>query len=67
MVLILVGALVWGSSAYIDSFVNGVAEVQDGVMTVTFEDEAKAEKVEAGMNVTVGGTSSAIKTAWPRP
>ena len=58
--LILAGALIWGSFAYIDSFVTGTAEVKDGVMTVTFEDEALAKNVKAGMNVTVGDTASAI-------
>lgn len=58
--LILAGALIWGSFAYIDSFVTGTADVKDGVMTVTFEDEALAKNVKAGMNVTVGDTASAI-------
>ena len=58
--LILAGALIWGSFAYIDSFITGVAEVENGVMTVSFDDEAKTKNVEAGMNVTVGDTSSAI-------
>ena len=35
--LILAGALIWGSFAYIDSFVTGTAEVKDGVMTVTLK------------------------------
>ena len=58
--LILAGALIWGSFAYIDSFVTGTAEVKDGVMTVTFEDEALAKNVKAGMNVAAGDTVSAI-------
>lgn len=58
--LILVGALIWSSFAYIDSFVTGTAEVRDGIMTVTFEDEELAKNVMAGMNVTVGDTTSAI-------
>ena len=60
VVLILAGMLVWGSSAYIDSFVTGAAEVKGGVMTVTFEDEALAKNVKPGMNVAVGNTSSPI-------
>lgn len=60
VVLILAGMLVWGSFAYIDSFVAGIAEVKDGVMTVTFEDEAAAKNVKSGMNVTVGDTASPI-------
>ena len=60
VVLILAGALIWGSFAHIDSYVTGVAEVRDGIMTVTFEDESMAKNVEAGMEVTVGNTSSPI-------
>ena len=60
VVLILAGMLIWGSFAYIDSFVTCTAEVKDGVMTVTFEDEAPAKNVKAGMNVTVGDTASPI-------
>ena len=60
VVLILAGMLIWGSFAYIDSFVTCTAEVKDGVMTVTFEDEASAKNVKAGMNVTVGDTASPI-------
>ena len=58
--LILAGALIWGSFAYIDSFVSGTAEVKDGVMTITFEDEGLAKNVKAGMNAAVGDTASAI-------
>ncbi len=60
VVLILAGMLIWGSFAYIDSFVTCTAEVKGGVMTVTFEDEASAKNVKAGMNVTVGDTASTI-------
>ena len=59
-VLILAGALIWGSFAYIDSFVTGNAEVKSGVMTVSFEDETMAKNIETGMNVTVGDTTATI-------
>ncbi len=58
--LILAGALLWGSFAYIDSFVSGDAVVKNGVMTVSFEDETMAQNVKAGMSVAVGDTSSPI-------
>ena len=60
VILILAGALLWGSFTYIDSFVTGTAEVEGGVMTVSFEDETMAKNLEAGMNVTVGDTSATI-------
>lgn len=60
VVLILLGMLVWGAFAYIDSSVTGSAVVEKGVMTVYFEDETMAKNVKAGMNVAVGSTSSPI-------
>ena len=67
VVLILAGALLWGSFAYIDSFVTGTAEVENGVMTVTFGDDTMAKNVKAGMNVTVGDTASAIVSVGHAP
>lgn len=66
-VLILAGGLIWGASAYIDSFVTGSAEVKNGVMTISFEDETLARNVEAGMNVTVGDTETAIVSVGYTP
>ena len=60
VILILAGALIWGSFAYIDSFAAGVGEVKNGVMMVTFEDDTLAKNVKAGMNITVGDASCAI-------
>ena len=60
--LLLVGMLIWGSFAYIGSFVDGNAAVENGMMTLTFDDETFAGNVEPGMNVTVGGTTSTIKS-----
>ena len=59
--LILVGGIIWGSVTYINSFVTGTAEVKDGVMTVTFDDSEFTQEVQAGLEVTVGDTSSTIK------
>ena len=57
---LLVGTLIWGCFTYIGSAVDGVATVEDGVMTVRFADPALEKNVEAGMSVTVGETASAI-------
>lgn len=65
--LILVGALIWGSFAYIDSFVTGTAEVKNDVMTISFEDDAMAKNVKVGMNVTVGDTESTIVSVGYTP
>ncbi len=60
VVLLLIGTLVWACFTDIGSSVNGVAAVDSGVMTVRFEDTGLEKNVEAGMLVTVGGTSSPI-------
>ena len=67
VIVLLVGTLIWGSFTYIGSTVSGSAHVENGVMTVTFEDEALAKKVEAGMCVTVGDTRSAITSVGYGP
>ena len=62
IILLLVGMLIWGSTAYIDSFAAGTAQVRDGSMIVLFDDAELARNVEAGMSVTVGETSSVIRS-----
>ncbi len=60
IILLLVGMLIWGSTAHIDSYAAGTAQVQDGRMIVVFDDSELAANVKAGMSVTVGETSSLI-------
>ncbi len=60
VIVLLAGLLIWGSVATIDSFASGTALVEDGVMTVRFDEEALAGNVEAGMTVSVGESSSVI-------
>ena len=62
IILLLVGMLIWGSTAYIESYAAGTAQVQDGSMLVFFEDAELARNVEAGMSVTIGETSSVIRS-----
>ena len=60
VILLLAGMLVWASFANIDSFATGTAQVEDGRMTIHFDDEKLSEKVEAGMTAKVGDTDSVI-------
>lgn len=60
VILLLVGLLIWSTFAYIGSYVEGVAVVKDGTMTVHFDDGTFAGNVQEGMEVTVGETSSTI-------
>ncbi len=62
VILLLVGALIWGSTATFDSYAVGTAQVQDGNMVVYFDDAQHAKSVKAGMSVSVGETESAINS-----
>jgi len=54
VVLLIAGLLVWFSVTSVESYAAGRAEVRSGVLTLTFDDNEKAENVEVGMNVMVG-------------
>ena len=60
VLVLLIGFFVWASFAYIDSFADGTAQVENGVMTVHFDDESDAIRVTPGMDVTAGGASFPI-------
>ena len=54
-VLLLLGSLlIWSAVTAVESYAAGTAEVQGGVLTLTFDDGEKAENVEVGMNVKIG-------------
>ena len=60
-VLLLLGSLViWSAVTSVESYAVGTAEVQDGVLTLTFEDAKKAENVEVGMNIRIGEYSTPV-------
>jgi len=57
VVIILIGALVWSTVTYINSYVSGTAEVKDGVMTIALERDAPfAEQIAVGQEAFVGDT-----------
>ena len=60
IILLLVGLLIWSAFAQIDSFAAGTAKVENGQMTVVFDDAQQAQNVEVGMSVTVGDNESTI-------
>ena len=62
VILLLVGLLVWGSFTYIDSVAYGSAEVSGGSMTLRFDDERAANNLEPGMRVTIGDSSTEIRS-----
>ena len=60
IILLLAGLLYWSSVTTIESYVTGTAEVKGGVMTIRFDDQQFAKKVEAGMTVSAGDTQTAV-------
>ena len=62
VILLLAGLLVWGSFARIDSFASGTARVENGEMTIVFDDAAAGGNVEPGMTVRIGDVSVPVKS-----
>ena len=62
VLVLLAGMLIWSSVAYISSFAEGSATVENGMMTVRFYDEEQAGRVESGMDIVVGDVSFPIKS-----
>ena len=67
ILLLIIGGIIWSSVTYINSVVNGTAEVRGGHMTVTFDDDQFAQNVQAGLDVTVGDTKSTILSVGWNP
>ncbi len=60
VIILLAGMLIWASLTYIGSYADGTAQVENGVMTVRFEDPQQAKNVEVGMTVKVGDVSATV-------
>lgn len=54
VILLLGGLLVWSGVSSVESYAAGTAELQNGVLTLSFDDEEKAAYVEPGMTIEVG-------------
>ena len=54
--LLIVSLLIWSSVTAVESYAAGKAQVQDGVLTLVFDDTKKAENIDIGMDVRVGDT-----------
>ena len=67
IIVLLTGAVIWASFLYIGSFAEGTAQVENGVMTIRFEDETFAGNVEPGMDVAAGETHSVISSVGRSP
>ena len=62
VIILLAGMLIWSSVASITSFVPGFAQVENGSMRISFDDEELAQKVESGMTVVAGESESRISS-----
>ena len=62
VILLLAGLLIWSSTATIESYTEGSAQVQNGVMTIRFHDQQFTNKVEKGMPVRAGDTETVISS-----
>ena len=54
VILLLASLFVWSGVTAMESSAAGTAEVKDGLLTLCFDDAAKAENVAVGMNIRVG-------------
>lgn len=62
VILLVTSLFVWSSVTAMESYAAGTAEVRNGVLTLTFADEEKAENVKAGMNVQIGDYRAPVLT-----
>ena len=60
VILLLVGMLIWASTSNIDSYAYGTAQVENGNMRISFDDQQAAGNVESGLTVIVGETRSTV-------
>ena len=67
VIVLLAGLLVWSAFTSIGSAAHGIAAVENGVMTLSFDDASLAQNVEAGMKVSVGESESIIRSVGRRP
>ena len=62
VIILLAGIMVWGSFTTIESFAGGTAQVEDGVLTLYFEDANIADSVEPGMDIIVGDDVMTVRS-----
>ena len=60
VILSLASLFVWSGVTAVECYATGRAEVSGGVLTMTFDDAEKAEKVEVGMDVQVGDRETPV-------
>ena len=62
VIILLVSLILWSNFAVIESSVSGTAQAEGGGMSISFEDQKSAGKVEEGMTVSVGGVRTVVSS-----
>ena len=62
IVLLIGGLLLWSGFTTIESYATGTASAVGGELVVTFDDQAKASKVQPGMEMEVGDVHTEVLT-----
>ena len=60
IIILLAGLILWSSIATIESYTEGSAQVQNGLMTIRFTDQQFAKEVKKGMPVRAGDTETVV-------
>ena len=60
VIIFLGGVLIWSSFTSFESYLNGKAFANEGVLSITFDNEEAERIVEPGMVVNAGGTQTEI-------
>lgn len=62
VILLVCGLLLWSGFTTIESYATGTARAVGGELVVTFDDAAKASKVQPGMEMEVGDVQTEVLT-----
>ena len=62
VVLLVAGLLLWSGFTTVESYATGTGRAVGGELVVTFDDAAKASKVEPGMDLEVGDMHTEVLT-----
>jgi hypothetical protein len=62
VIILLVSLILWSSFAVIESYVSGTGKAENGVLSITFEDQKAAGIVEEGMTVSVGEVHTVVSS-----
>ena len=60
VVFLLTCLIIWSSVTAVESFAAGEARAENGILTITFDDDSKASHVKVGMEVLVGALRTTI-------